>query len=321
MDPEKAPAPTPKLPPVIPPNHDHRTLVLCFDGTGDQFDSDNSNIVELVSLLKKNDPHKQMVYYQSVKTFRHAIALDERRAKFKANLWNRPNDHEQTLGVHTVRLPTPDLDNDHDVRRHTKVSADRILDRYEKLYSIDGDDVKTDVEEVWFAGCHCDVGGGSVANKTRHSLARISLRWMVRECFKANTGIMFDTDALRTIGLDPTTLYPIVLPRPPPRLDATTEFMEKLTRHGLLKRLATYWNRKANAAHSVIIATNNHTWIDEELEDLKDALSPIYDQLQLKRGWWILEILPLHLRYQRGNNKWVNKFKYALFFFFVISCD
>lgn len=25
---------------VIPPVHTHRTLVLCFDGTGDQFDAD-----------------------------------------------------------------------------------------------------------------------------------------------------------------------------------------------------------------------------------------------------------------------------------------
>ncbi|KAG6822300.1 hypothetical protein H0H93_005947, partial [Arthromyces matolae] len=34
-----------------------------------------------------------------VRTFRHAVALDERRAKFKANLWNRPNDTEATLGI------------------------------------------------------------------------------------------------------------------------------------------------------------------------------------------------------------------------------
>lgn len=34
-----------------------------------------------------------------VKTFRHAIALDERRAKFKANLWNQPNAKEAKLGV------------------------------------------------------------------------------------------------------------------------------------------------------------------------------------------------------------------------------
>jgi len=52
------------IPPVIPPNHSHRTLVVCFDGTGDQFDCDNSNIVQLVELLKKDDRTKQLVYYQ-----------------------------------------------------------------------------------------------------------------------------------------------------------------------------------------------------------------------------------------------------------------
>jgi hypothetical protein len=29
---------------VCPPEHDHRTLVLCFDGTGDQFDADVRNL-------------------------------------------------------------------------------------------------------------------------------------------------------------------------------------------------------------------------------------------------------------------------------------
>ena len=69
---------------VIPPSHDARTLVLCFDGTGDQFDADvcahpvsvpgnvsltgccpqNSNIVQFFSMLKKDDRSQQMVYYQ-----------------------------------------------------------------------------------------------------------------------------------------------------------------------------------------------------------------------------------------------------------------
>jgi hypothetical protein len=51
-------------PSVIPPEHPSRTLVLCFDGTGDQFEADNSNVVQLVSLLKKDDSTKQLVYYQ-----------------------------------------------------------------------------------------------------------------------------------------------------------------------------------------------------------------------------------------------------------------
>ncbi|KAG8966396.1 hypothetical protein FRC03_012031 [Tulasnella sp. 419] len=42
-----------------------RTLVLCFDGTGDMFDETNTNVVKLFSALKKDDREKQLVYYQS----------------------------------------------------------------------------------------------------------------------------------------------------------------------------------------------------------------------------------------------------------------
>jgi hypothetical protein len=41
-----------------------RTIVVCLDGTGDKFDSDNSNIVHLISALKKDDP-RQVTYYQA----------------------------------------------------------------------------------------------------------------------------------------------------------------------------------------------------------------------------------------------------------------
>lgn len=34
-----------------------------------------------------------------VRTFRHAIALDERRANFKANMWNRPTRNEELLSI------------------------------------------------------------------------------------------------------------------------------------------------------------------------------------------------------------------------------
>ena len=50
-----------------------------------------------------------------VRTFRHAIALDEHRVKFKQSNWSGPPEG----------IPNPP---------HR---------------------VNTDVEEVWFAGCHC----------------------------------------------------------------------------------------------------------------------------------------------------------------------
>lgn len=46
-------------------NQQGRTIVVCLDGTGDQFDNDNSNVVHFVSCLKKHEPNKQATYYQS----------------------------------------------------------------------------------------------------------------------------------------------------------------------------------------------------------------------------------------------------------------
>jgi uncharacterized protein (DUF2235 family) len=37
-------------------NGQQRTLIICLDGTGDRFDSDNSNVVHFVSCLKKDTP-------------------------------------------------------------------------------------------------------------------------------------------------------------------------------------------------------------------------------------------------------------------------
>ncbi|CAE6437760.1 unnamed protein product [Rhizoctonia solani] len=55
------------FPQVIPPESPRRsrTLVLCFDGTGDEYDQDNSNIVQFVHLLNKDNSDNQMVYYQA----------------------------------------------------------------------------------------------------------------------------------------------------------------------------------------------------------------------------------------------------------------
>jgi hypothetical protein len=51
--------------PVVPPTHPSRTLILCFDGTMDQFDDDNSNVVQFHTMLKKDDSEQQVVYYQT----------------------------------------------------------------------------------------------------------------------------------------------------------------------------------------------------------------------------------------------------------------
>ncbi|KAF9786707.1 hypothetical protein BJ322DRAFT_667687 [Thelephora terrestris] len=431
---------------IIPKTHNNRTLVLCFDGTGDKFDSDNSNVVEFISLLKKDKKHEQMVYYQtgigtyvakhgpvvftsifkkvskvldaavawnlashtqclhtiikssisvlmgpfvswlrifdaalfvlsrvapntshyilgfhfildqygdkicifgfsrgaytaralagmlakvgllpadnneqipfaykmytqddafgweqssafkktfsidvdveflgvwdtvnsvgliphrlpftisnsSIKYFRHALSLDERRAKFKANLCP-PGDKDQGF-LHA------------DVQEGTsKVPRKRpTLNELERQWS--DNSRRTDVLEVWFSGCHCDVGGGAVKNGTRHALSRIPLRWMIRECFLAHTGIMFKTDGLKEVGLDPSRLYPNVLPRP------KALYVKEADPNRICCKIG------------IVSAVEPGIILNEEEEDLADALSPINDQLSLSPIWWLLELLPM----------------------------
>ncbi|KAI1797998.1 hypothetical protein LXA43DRAFT_978230 [Ganoderma leucocontextum] len=122
---------------------------------------------------------------------------------------------------------------------------------------------RTDTQEVWFAGSHCDVGGCAVPEDTPHSLGRIPLRWMVRECFRANTGIQFDAEELRSIGLDPTSLYPVVKERPSPLQPHYHHF------HTVAPRITT---------------------ASEEEHDVRDALSPMHDQLAVYAPlWWVME--------------------------------
>ncbi|KAG5638610.1 hypothetical protein H0H81_011500 [Sphagnurus paluster] len=224
-----------------------------------------------------------------VRTFRHALSLDERRSKFKANHCHVPTEEEAQRGTDAAEQPPT-------VQRKP-VKPRKHLTKLERTHAV-RPDKKTDVLEVWFAGCHCDVGGGSVENGTPHSLARISLRWMVRECFKADTGITFMADGLRSIGLEPASLYPVVLDRPP-ALRAEERLIQRIPSPAEAAR-------QLAASAALVLKT-------EEEHELLDALSPIYDQLKIKWWfWWILELLPQHQRYQDEDLNWVNKFRWNL---------
>ncbi|KAG9087763.1 hypothetical protein FRC06_002373, partial [Ceratobasidium sp. 370] len=95
-------------------------------------------------------------YNPSIRNFRQALALDERRANFIPSVW----DHSRTnTGTQTAL-------------------------------------------EVWFKGQHTDIGGGAVPKREpskpgQSMLSNISLRWMVRQCFAIDAGIIFDHRVLK----------------------------------------------------------------------------------------------------------------------------
>lgn len=48
-------------------------------------------------------------------------------------------------------------------------------------------------------------------------------------------------------------------------------------------------------------------FVNEEEEDMADALTSINDELKRAKVWWILEILPMRLRYQEKDDSWTQK--------------
>jgi len=166
------------------------------------------------------------------------------------------------------------------------------------------------VEEVWFAGCHCDVGGqhptldyelvpliltfpsagGAVADDCRYSLADIPLRWMVKQVVLSQCGILFDHAALRRADIEIST---IVLTDP----------------HQL--PIGDLWKNKPQISNPPSTAsgredTNGYDAAEGWPAD-RDVLADRHDELKSGKGWWMLEMLPTKYAWQEANGKWKAK--------------
>ena len=132
--------------------------------------------VDSVGIIPRHVPFTK--HNTALKTFRHAISLDEHRVKFKPNLWDkvitsdvRGGDFSYTpFKQHrrnwkqwrTSRLKkkleqdTAGLRKDAAKLEKLKfVEKDKQYDKSERLQDKYTDTSKeTDVKEVWFAGCH-----------------------------------------------------------------------------------------------------------------------------------------------------------------------
>ncbi|KAJ5041627.1 uncharacterized protein L3040_005205 [Drepanopeziza brunnea f. sp. 'multigermtubi'] len=299
----------------------------------------------------------------SICYFRHAIALDEHRAKFKVchYVHANPNDAQKTQPVgeklrqetdqdvgRLYRLfsscfgmkPTPGVDDDEEEtarKRSGSNAGSKKKKEKEKEKDVDQEDLEqefekadqassshghtTDSKEVWFAGCHADVGGGAVPNGERHMLSRIPLRWMLRQSFECNSGILFNTAALAETGIDVPTLWPVYqtptkpVLGPSPRTVSAFESgaLPPLSRRSTAlgvdaKRTNASINGKEGAKEGGGEEGGGESTFDllpEQVEDYFDALAPMNDQLVMAKGWWVLEFWPVKVRVQRkGSEEW-----------------
>jgi len=90
----------------------------------------------------------------SVKAFRHAMAIDERRTLFNLTHWKEGQ----------LYKPVQTLSDEHAIQQ--------------------------DINQTWFAGAHSDIGGGGGYPESESGLAKISLKWMVDQA--REYGIQFD---------------------------------------------------------------------------------------------------------------------------------
>lgn len=124
--------------------------------------------VDSVGILPRHVPFTKN--NTCVKTFRHAISLDEHRVKFKANLFDKSITEEgknsdisyTPLSQHFTNLKKSFGHMKRKTREELELNIDKKDDdKYNKGSKLQDKytdkSKKTDVLEVWFAGCHTGI--------------------------------------------------------------------------------------------------------------------------------------------------------------------
>ena len=164
------------------------------------------------------------------------------------------------------------------------------------------------MQEVWFAGCHSDVGGGSVEDTVRYSLGDISLRWMVKQVVLSRCGIRFDAAALRRADIDISTVL----------ADPTHQTLGQLRGRKPKAETGTVSSASQvsgeNSSKEDLIPKGNGNGTEEETWPQEpDVLADIHDELESKLSWyWLLEFLPTTFTWQKANGDSESEWGYEL---------
>jgi hypothetical protein len=256
--------------------------------------------------------------------FRHAMALDEHRAKFEVCQWQQQDpgaDHDvidstphAKFKARMKRIRRLFKPSKHasalDKTSSTNGTHITSSSKHKEAGAVKGDiqqdnppleiQAKTNVKEVWFMGCHADVGGGAVANNERHMLSRIPLRWMIRQCFECETGILFNTAVLAESGIDVETLWPVYQTPTKPVVGPSPRMLEGYEKKQLpsLEKRSAALGAEAQKTSGPLVGEEIDI-LPEQVEDHFDGLASINDQLVQAHGWWVLEFWPVTIRVLR----------------------
>ncbi|KAN0127605.1 Uncharacterized alpha/beta hydrolase domain (DUF2235) domain containing protein [Lactarius tabidus] len=231
----------------------------------------------------------------TIKWFRQALSLDERRAKFRPNLHHRH-------AVPPISLTPPSVKRSitraftFPIVRDTPSDIHYNNSHHQDLEKPSESDTNKKILEVWFAGCHCDVGGGNVKDTEQHALSNISLRWMVREILKTKCHILFDETALKEWSI------PVEKIKQAPDSGHLREISDSTTLHTPQVTLTPLKPPDMPDLGKESAGTATPESLDA---DALDAVQDIGDQLKKNAFWWIIEIIPTNYMWQNEQDEWV----------------
>ncbi|GKZ19767.1 hypothetical protein AbraIFM66951_010816 [Aspergillus brasiliensis] len=131
----------------------------------------------------------------SARVIRHAVAIDEHRAKFRQDLISDANPNRPSTRRKTQRHPEGQGRCTGEAF-YRPAPAARPSAPSEAKGGDESQDMSQDIEEVWFAGCHSDIGGGLKLDEDEDlALSHVPLVWMVQEAQRA--GLRFDPEKMK----------------------------------------------------------------------------------------------------------------------------
>ncbi|EHK20719.1 uncharacterized protein TRIVIDRAFT_192636 [Trichoderma virens Gv29-8] len=282
----------------------------------------------------------------SARVIRHAVSIDERRAKFRQDLmyqqankrrhnthshWKKDLDHmlgqvmhnngrgrrpsQQTTtadGPPSSANPQPSKYMPYRARSKSAARQDRRMsvtgcNASEQLSVLDYEDSgDQDIDEVWFAGGHGDVGGGWQTESSGKNASHVPLIWMVREAIRA--GLKFDLEKVQE--LDCFDLY-----------NEYGSAGRKNSRKGQERGPDILVNRDGEEGAEPVAPPSPDTMADDEEQDLKKIflemmhnahLAKIHDSLVYGGGlsatavtaWNMMEWMPFRRMDLQTDGTW-----------------
>ncbi|KAF2178493.1 hypothetical protein K469DRAFT_327818 [Zopfia rhizophila CBS 207.26] len=284
---------------------------------------------------KRRHKHHQHHHY-AVEDTPHQRHVEQSRGRrpLKANPWD-PSGRQDTLAVPEhyrdqsetagVRSLSPGMSVRSDYIRPTSAASSvsnlsmAAIQHYENSDS--DEETEQDIQEVWFAGCHADIGGGWPLNEGEAALSHVPLVWMVREAQRA--GLSFDDVKLRdlkcaheeaaapesrrqTVNPVPTIEIDPVSPQPEhdvsPFDHRLADFQEKETNRT---------NGESSSAPTHCLHRHPHSKFHTHLHSAATK-GKIHDVLQFNNGvtrasvisWNIMEYLPFRRMDLQPDGSW-----------------